>query len=69
MGSGISIDENQLTEIIKRDMKLEHINMLNIRKQNNISWEEFGYSYECMIYKTKLNEIDKISNMRKNIIK
>ncbi len=55
MGSGISLSDEQLTQIVKRDLKIEYNTLVATRKPCATAWE----TYRNYLDEAKFNAINK----------
>ncbi len=66
MGSGISLSDEQLTQIVKRDLKIEYNTLLATRKPCAVAWEKYRNELDKAKFIATNKRIDIIYNQRKN---
>lgn len=66
MGSGISLSDKQLTQIIKRDLTIEYRTLCATRKPCASAWEKYRNELDEARYKGSVRAIDLIHTRRLN---
>ena len=58
MGSGISLSDKQLTQIIKRDLAIEYHTLCKTRKPCATAWEKYRNELDEAKYRSSIKAID-----------
>lgn len=66
MGSGISLSDEQVTQIIKRDLTQEYHTLYTNRKPCAPEWESYRNFLDEEKYKQNTKYVDMVYQMRQN---
>ncbi len=66
MGSGISLSDEQLTQIVKRDLQIDYHTLIATRKPCAVAWEKYRNELDEARFIATNKRIDIIYSQRKN---
>lgn len=69
MGSGISLSDKQLTQIIKRDLAIDYHTLCSTRKPCVVAWEKYRNELDEVKYVRTIKAVDLIYEQRGKITK